>query len=712
MSGASGVFGALVAGLAGLCWATAPLAQEHAAPWQRPSLGFHGVPGLLDMPTAHPMRDADFVATLGGFETTGRLALYFQFTERLSGVFRYAYLDDYQGTGDYFDRSFDLRYQIAEEGRLTPAITVGLQDFGGTGIYSGEYLVASKTFGPLRATAGLGWGRFGSFNGFTNPIGALEVRPDQTGGLQQTGQLDADHWFRGDIGLFGGLEYQVTDRLRVAAEYSTDDYVGEQRNQDFDRASPFNFGLDYAIRDDMNVRFAYLYGTTAALQFSYVFNPKDPTFGPNAAGPGPLPVAARAPGAAADLGWTAQPDATAILRDNIVKLLEPEDIRLVDLTLRPTAATLRIRNGAMNTAQAVGRVARILTRTLPASIETFEIVPLTGSGQPVSRITFQRSDLEALAHDPDGAWRSFARTSFEDSYGSGLSADIVGRATGPGARPFTWGLGPYVDASYFDPASPVRLDAGLQLRARWEPVTGVVAQGRVRQRLLGNRDDLPESNSVVERVRSEGARYIREGETALSSLTLAHYFRPATDIYGRVTLGYLEYMHAGISGELLWKPVDSRLALGAELNYTAQRDFDQGFGLQDYEVATGHLSAYYKTSGDYHYQLDVGRYLAGDWGGTLTIDREFDNGARIGVFATLTDMPFEDFGEGSFDKGIRINIPFSALSGQRAGGSLSRTIRPVQRDGGARLIVPGRLYNSVRSWHQPGLQSQWGRFWR
>jgi hypothetical protein len=103
-------------------------------------------------------------------------------------------------------------------------------------------------------------------------------------------------------------------------------------------------------------------------------------------------------------------------------------------------------------------------------------------------------------------------------------------------------------------------------------------------------------------------------------------------------------MYAGASAELLWKPVDSRLALGVEVNYAQQRDFDQLFGLRDYNIVTGHVSAYYDFGKGYHGQLDVGRYLAGDVGATLSIDREFANGWRLGAFATLTDVTSEDFG--------------------------------------------------------------------
>jgi hypothetical protein len=171
-------------------------------------------------------------------------------------------------------------------------------------------------------------------------------------------------------------------------------------------------------------------------------------------------------------------------------------------------------------------------------------------------------------------------------------------------------------------------------------------------------------------------------------------------------------MYAGLSTELLWKRVDSRLALGVEVNYVQQRDFDQMFGFRDYDVLTGHASAYYDFGQGYHAQLDVGRYLAGDVGATLSLDREFANGWRVGVFATLTDVTSEDFGEGSFDKGFRLTIPLQPLLGRASRASNAMTVRPLTRDGGARLDVRDRLYEQVRDYHRPELEKTWGRVWR
>ena len=183
------------------------------------------------------------------------------------------------------------------------------------------------------------------------------------------------------------------------------------------------------------------------------------------------------------------------------------------------------------------------------------------------------------------------------------------------------------------------------------------------------------------------------------------------DLYARVSAGYLERMFGGVSAELLWKPVSSNLALGVEANYVKQRDYDGGLGFLDYSVATGHVSAYYEMGGGYHGQLDVGRYLAGDVGATVTLTREFANGWKVGGFFTITDVSADDFGEGSFDKGINLTIPIGWFLGEPDKRSVSTTIRPIQRDGGARLEVPGRLYEQVRSGHRNALEDQWSRVW-
>ena len=75
-------------------------------------------------------------------------------------------------------------------------------------------------------------------------------------------------------------------------------------------------------------------------------------------------------------------------------------------------------------------------------------------------------------------------------------------------------------------------------------------------------------------------------------------------------------------------------------------------------------------------------------------------------------MSDEDFGEGSFDKGVTLSIPLGWGTGQPSLRRVGGDIRSLSRDGGSRLRVQGRLYDKVRDSHSGQLYQGWGRFWR
>lgn len=699
----------------GLIWSVLALALWSSAPLHaediRHSYSTYGTPGLIDVPHAYSLPDAELTTSLSHFELNTRAAIAFQVTPRITASFRYAALDGLGGVRDVlFDRSFDVHYRFVDEARLRPAIAVGLRDFIGTGVYSSEYVVASKQLSPkLSATLGLGWGRLGSSGGFSNPLGRLsdrfKTRPASS--TQQIGgQLESSQWFRGDAAVFGGFAWQAADRLQVKLEYSSDAYSQEEAGGLIARRSQLNLGLDYRWRPGTRVQAYYLHGQELGVAFHFMNNPRL-SAAPSGTHTAPFPVRVREAGPR-DLGWVTDADVQARTRDLLAASMRNEGLEIEGFALSGTRAEIQIRNLRYQySAEAVGRTARVLTRVLPDTVENFVIVPVE-LGMNTAQITLRRSDVEAFEHHPEGAEQMLARAQIRSA--PGTPAPRFDPALYP---QFAWSLGPYFRVSLFDPDYPIRTDYGLALTADANLARGLFLTGRLRHRLGGNiGEDIRPSNSVIERVRSDAGLYAQEGITALETLTLAYYFKPGRDLFGRVTMGYLEPHYAGLSTELLWKQGDRRFALGAELNYVRQRAFSQDFGLRDYSVATGHLSAYWDLTNGFHAQLDAGRYLAGDYGVTIAVDRTFRNGWRVGAYATFTDVSFEEFGEGSFDKGLRFTVPLGTFIGGPTRQRYAAVIQPLSRDGGARVHVDGRLYETVRAFHRSGLESSWGRFWR
>jgi len=696
--------GTVLVSCAALAWAEAGEAQ---------SLSTYGTPGLVELPTAEVLKPEELAFTTSHFGPNQRYALTFQVLPRITGTFRYSIVDGFNGPiiGDRFDRSFDIHFQIADETDSRPALAFGLRDFIGTGIYSSEYFVATKHLTPrLKFTGGIGWGRLAGVGSFSNPFSIVSDRFDTRPGRGSNtgGQIELGNWFRGPAALFGGVEWQATERTSLFLEYSSDAYSEEISRPltDIDIKTPLNFGISHRFKNGLNMKGFVIGGSEVGLQFSYILDPAKRR-APGGQDKAPLVIVPRNAAVLASWGLNdAAPKANA--KNNLAKLLSQEGIELQGFSTDGSRASIQVENNRWDIeAQAVGRTARAMSQVLPASVDTFVITLQTG-GVPNSKVTLNRDSLYELETDFDGAWKSLSRARIED----GASVDRSGELAESYPK-FSFGLGPYTAFSLFDPDSPVRYDVGLELALGYAPRPGLSFSGVFRQPLYGNIADAKRvSNSVIQRVRTDAVRYAQESDFEINRLTADYVWRPSDDLFARVSVGYLEDMYGGVSGELLWYPIASRLALGVEANYVKQRDFDMLLGFQNYSVLTGHASAYYDLGNGFTTQLDVGRYLAGDWGATVSVDREFNNGFKVGGYFTLTDVSFDDFGEGSFDKGIRISIPLSWLTGKPTRATVDQTIQPILRDGGARLNIANRLYPSTRDYRGSKLSSGWARFYR
>lgn len=678
----------------------------------------YGTPGLIEMPSAFALPDAEIAATIGGFDKQQRYSFTFQVLPGLSGTFRYSRVAEWGGSGggDLYDRSLDVHYQLLEEGALRPAVAVGLRDLMGTGVYTGEYVVASKTLTPdLRGTLGLGWGRLASAGGFDNPLGfisaAFEERPPLEFG--KGGVPAFDQYFRGDAALFGGLQYRMTDSLILSAEYSSDGYARQTDRGVVDRPSNVNLGVTYAPWSDLAVSAYALGGSDFGFAATVSFNPKE-RLAPSGLEGAPPAVFARSDGARSTIARFESSGNVGELEAAIGDALALEGITLLGLRVDGNQAAVWFENGRYRAeVQAIGRVARVLASSLPEKFTTFTLIPAQ-SGMPMSSMIVQREDLRGLENRAGAAQAIWDRVQVQEAP---MLVDAPNNMRHAAA--FEWGLAPFVGLQLFDGSKPVRWEYGLQADMRYRIRPNLIVDGAARYRIGGNREAARVSASTLHPVRRNVGLYGKPDSLGLEHLTLNWYDAVTPQIYSRFSLGYLEPMFAGLSSEVLWKPVDSRLAVGAELNYVVQREYDLGFGAQDfedlggtYDVFTGHVSAYYDFANAFHGRLDIGRYLAGDWGATISLDREFANGWRIGAYATFTDVPFEDFGEGSFDKGIRISMPLDWAFGAATRDTVDVNLASLTRDGGARLNVQNRLYHTIRGGHLDALEEGRGRFWR
>lgn len=706
----------------------------------------YGLPGGVDTPTAEAFADGTLGGTVSVTDRFRRNNLIFQLHPRITTALRYSRvegIDDHNNLGGHiWDRSFDVRVQVLDESGWQPALAIGLQDFLGTGVYSGEYLVATKTLTPrLRGSVGLGWG-------------TLAGKPREIDTADLGGKPNVDQWFRGSPRLFGSISWQATDKLRLVAEYSNDKYLARYRfpsgavldlpQGDKEVSSKVNLGAYYTFDQGYQLGLYTIGGNTVGAQFSFALNPRNAPY-PSGLEKAPAPVRPRPAQSVDPEGWAGHwaqdPTAQPAIQKALGDALSAEGQQLQAMALSANRAEVRINNTRyIEQAEAIGRTARLMSRALPPSVETF-VITSTNEGMATSSITLRRSDIERLENTEAGQIASAALLSDANPRPGDLVAS-------EGISPrFRWRLGPYLDLGVFDPQDPLRYEIGAELKASYELMPGLILSGTVRQRALGSMEQrgpgipcgpggtppagldrcgrgthyTPEeyvSNPSYEyfngipRVRSDTRMYTGNTSPTIPELTLAYYAQPTKQIYTRLTVGLLERAYGGVSGEVLWKPADSPFAVGAEVDRVRKRDFENAFKFRDYEVTTGRVSLYYEFAQGYTAQLDVGKYLAGDKGATVTLTREFANGWKVGAYATKTNLSAEEFGEGSFDKGISVSVPLAWALGTPTRDRASTTLRSLARDGGATVNVNGRLYDKVRDAQSVKLYDGWGRFWR
>lgn len=663
------------------------------------SLGTYGTVGLIDMPTATMRGDGAVGVTIADAGNASKVTLSFQLSPKVEASYRYATIFDFGSPGTQSDSAqFGLKVQLLDETDLRPSLALGFRDLAGSAEFSSEYLVATKRFdNGFSVTGGLGWGRMASRSAGENPFGG--TRPNAPGGIDQ---FNANNAFKGaDIGVFGGIEYASGD-WRLKAEYSSDAYdqeVGGGLNID----SPWNFGIERTFLDVLDVGAYLIGGNNLGLRVSFQADPMSPR-APQDLFPGPAPFSARAADAKRGINWAQNPELKAKMIAGISEVLAAEGIIVESAKLTAHDAEFQITNTKMTRQpKAIGRTARVMAVGMPPSVDRFRIT-LVEAGLPVSTSVIERRDMETLVDTFEAVPESWKRLAIQNAR-TLTDPDYVRVED----NKFDYSITPTLPFGLYDGG----LDFDIQLEgyASYQINPSLSISGLVTQTLLGGQGGDAPAPGALPQVRSNAISYSKN-TPVLQSLTADYITQLGDGLYGRASLGYLESMFGGVSGEILYKDVNAPLAYGLELNYARQRDPDDQLGFLDYDVVSGHGSLYWDTGWNgVNAQLDAGRYLAGDWGATMTLSRRFNNGWEVAGFATATDADLTG-SFSRFDKGVRLTVPLQWSLPFATRNTMEIPFQDYTRDDGARLAVDSRLYDTLRNADRSALRSNWGAFWQ
>ena len=677
--------------------------------------------GLIKTPSARFSPDATLALALAFDEAADIYNITYQATPWAEATFRYTIFTPREVNGsrdELRDRSYEVKLRLLKEQARVPQVALGVRDILGTGAWEGEYIVASKTAGSFDLNLGLGWGRLGSKGGISNPLGifgdGFDARPgeraeERTGG-EFGGESRGASFFRGDVGFFGGMSYQVAGKpIKLLLEYSADVYTREVTLGTLVNPSPWNFGAQWQPAVDVSVTFSWLRGDSLGINLSSKINTK--------ATP-PKKPSARFYSSDEPRALSKAPEDLDLSSwyDRLLYDIERSGLRLHSATLRSGSrnAQLELSNDSYAlTGDAVQRALSLAEAHLPARVSSLDIT-LRENGYIGPTLEYR---LNRITADPSSNFLTKPRiinsgnTEVDTSRINileGRTPATPSNKTNYGYPKVTFGADLATRVQLMDPDAPLRGQVYAKLSARASLAANLDVWSVYAQDIYNDFSTDRESNSRIQRVRSDVNRYLTEGQSGIEQLYAEYNNSAGPSLHYRAYAGLLEAMYGGAGVEVLYAPFKSRVAVGATVNALRQRGFEQDFEFLDYKTVTAYLSLFYATPFyDVDAALHAGRYLGRDKGYTFEARRTFDSGFSLGGFFTRTNVSAEDFGEGSFDKGLFFRIPFNGLFPGNTRAAYTTILRPLERDGGRRLeAFSGSIWFNQRSIRYDALDRQ------
>jgi hypothetical protein len=646
----------------------------------------NGETGFINMPSARVEADgtfrmgysfADPYSTIWTSVTLlPRAEFYARYVRTVGGVFEVGN-PYWQGYGDHKDKVASGKFVLLEEDWFTPCVALGINDVQGTGLFRSKFLAASKQFGDLDTTLGIGKGRIsGVFAG-------ARYKPKDWSGFALVAEYDANNYRQDMFAVPTGIDRRKKG-VGVALEYRWG-WLGSQ----------------LAYRDGKpNVN---LYASIPFEAKEYIPKVDEPA-----------PDTGIVPRPTLDQ-WNADPQ----YRHELTGRLLNQDFKNVHLDVSGQTFEASLANTRISLpSRAVGRAARSIMLLSPE--ETREIrIHYTVSDMPFATYTF--TDPERLqryfngldsrkqlapyvkvdyAQPRQDAGKSVMTDDFADYSKSNLDGDdgdfVSYRSEGSKLDKIR--VAPGVGFYFNDPSGALRYETFVNAHYGKQVDKGLFFKSAAQLTLMQNVSGVRQaSNSLLPHVRTDIADYKKSGNLKLTQAVLNKFYHPRQRVYARASAGLYEEMFGGAGGQVLYFPERDPWAFDVSVDSLRQRDVGGGFSFREYSTVTALASLHYRFASGVTAALRAGRFLAGDEGARIELKRRFRSGFEVGLWYSVTngndittpgspDHPYHD-------KGVFMSIPLNSMLTRDTQSAPRFTISPWTRDVGQMVVSPGDLYD-------------------
>ena len=553
----------------------------------------------------------------------------------------------------YKDKGFNLKFKLLDETKVMPQLAVGLTDFAGTGLFSGEYIVASKQVKRLDFSVGIGWGLYSGYNNFSNPLikinNSFENRNYQFG--DTIGEFDFEDYFSGSkASLFSSALYKINEKSSLAFEINP--VEGIER---FDEVQPLSKNYFGYIYNNNSYFLSIFLGSSDDINFSFGilenFSNQKKQF-----------IKSR--------------DKLQTKDAQFVRSLQLNKIALKEISISDDGLMVGIRqNNFENVEDSVNFTLKSLYESGYTGYDEI-IVKNFSFGEEISYHKINNEEDVLQVSKPNNDYQKIFNLEenfpqFQNSLYPGLKT-FIGSREAFLFNSLTLNLNNKVffsESSFIDTLLSVSVANdfdGLYL----EPVT-----------------------TYPEQVRSDVKDYLRNhGEGInIERMEYSKIKKLNTNNFISIKAGLFESMFGGYGLEYLHLDRFANTAFGFEIFHVKKRGYENNFDFLDYEKVTGHINFYhYLDSLQLTTHISWGQYLAGDEGMTIDLSKRFENGLKFGAFFTLTDVTFDQYGEGSFNKGIYFSLPIKNILNNSENVNFSWS--PLTKDPGQKLNLNTKLF--------------------
>ncbi|MAJ29775.1 MAG: hypothetical protein CBC24_01820 [Candidatus Pelagibacter sp. TMED64] len=673
---------------------------------------FGGI-GLIQMPSARFSKEGEFTFGISRDDPYRRIYATAQVFPFLEATLKYT-----EGTYKLYrptirqtwkDKGIDLKIKLLDERKYLPALAIGIADFGGTGAYSGEYLVASKRLNNFDFTAGLGWGRLAGSESIDNPVGDIlgEKWFRRGGHFSLGGKLNLGNSFSGPYaGIFGGVEYFTPiEGLSIKLEYDSNDYSdaeGKSLNvlfpdpddsEGFVIDTRFNAALHYGFtmgkRDKVDLNLGFVHGNTLYAGFN-VHSNLNYEGAPKFVSPKEiLNKPTVKPYHQLNEGWQ------EYLPNLIMWQLRNEGFIAHKVIFNDDELIAEVSQGRFkNTLHAVETASRVLGNNSPTNIRKITVVNIDRGIETIRTTTLRKDLVEQVRDGP--ADPSIFIVNEMPEYGEN-TYEIENDPLYPN---FYWTIKPHASGTLQHQQKFYFYQLEALFQAEYAIKKGLYVNAIVGIDIDNNFDEytyhVPDGELYY--VRQNRRLYLTEGESGIRQLDIEYTTKFHENVYGRFHAGLLEWMYGGVGGEVLYVPDSYRWAVGVETHWLKQRDWDQKFSFQDFETTTAFVNFHYRLPFyDLSMQASVGKFLGTDKGVSFQMQKRFKSGAKVGASIQLTDCDARCVGEGSFNKAIFFSLPMDLFYRNRTTREITHYgWSPLTKNAGQKAAT-GSLYEVVNS---------------